>query len=401
MFGRPAASIAVVLLIAVPSCTSPKAPTPAASTTSSASVRGFDPHFALTASAASLETTGRVSGFETVALDGTFLLAGDASIDGRVRRILVEGGRVVLSGPGLGILSRATVVDRRALTARGDPIPPRSAYAQAGPTRAFPRIFFASGARIVGTHLSVDGKPTDSSMTLTAAGSLVLYGVARFAPAPSRFAIAEDSSGRSRRAAVSTPTLLWWRGTGSVVMTGTHYSGRSVTLIASTLAVTGSLDGAAVALTGTGTATQVAVDGRPRLRTTLAVKGTPPARLTRGSGEQMLWTEENDGPWEAIVTSIRPLNTPAGWVRLSVDAPPALDGDPPAFAGTEPRCTETGGAFAEDYLCAQLAPGQAVDTPLIVNPPTLQASGRFDARFEVSGNFPTIVVTVPFTVTPR
>jgi hypothetical protein len=401
MFERPAAAIAVVLLIAVTSCTSTKAPTPTASAAPSASSRGVDPHFALTASAATLETTGRVGGFETVALDGTFLLAGDASIDGRVRRILVEGGPVVLDGPGLGILSRATVIDHRALSATGDPMPPHSAYAQAGPPRALPRIFFAGGARIRGTHLTVDGRPTDAPVTSTASGSLVLYGVARVAPAPSRFAIAEDSSNHSRRAAVATPTLLWWRGTGSVAMDGTHYSGRSVTLIASTLAVTGSLDGAMLALAGTGTATQVAVEGRPRLRTTLVVKGTPPARLTRGSGEQMLWTEENDGPWEAIVTSIRPLDTPAGWVRLSVDTPLALDGDPPAFAGTAPRCTEAGGAFAEDYLCAQLAPGQAVDSPLIVNPPTLQASGRFDARFEVSGNFPTVVVTVPFTVTPR
>jgi hypothetical protein len=175
-----------------------------------------------------------------------------------------------------------------------------------------------------------------------------------------------------------------------------------VTVIASALTIEVRRSGGELLVRGAGSATQVAVEGTPQLRARIAITGTPPKHLTRGSGEQMTWEESNVGPWEAIITSVRALNIPAGWVRYEVDDPPALVGPGgDTFAAHEPACAAPGAAFGEDHLCAQLAPGQVVDTPLIVNPPTLQASGVFTALFEVRGNFPTLIVRIPFTVVPR
>ena len=330
---------------------------------------------------------------------GSFLLASTITESGVAKHLIVDGGPVLIQGSDIAVLSRDTRIDRTGMTVLGDPLPAKTAWTYADRPAAFPRVFFGVGTNVTGAHVLVDGGAAGSARSASA-GSMVLYGTARITDVPAGLAVTQDESGHSPRAAVATPTFFGWRGTGDVALNGSRYSGARLAVVASRIDAAISRVAGGFAVTGTGEAAQVAVDGAPKLRTTMSVTGAPPTqKLTRGGGEPMTWTEADIGPWEAIVTAVRALNAPAMWVRLGVDATPSLD-VPASLAASEPHCTSAG-AFAEDLVCAQLAPGQAVDTPLIVNPGTYQTSGRFAARFQVFGNFPTVTMTVTFTITPR
>jgi len=391
-----------LIALAVVACSGTKPdshPTMTPSTTATPS-----PAFRLSGRATAIETTGRVQGFTSLRLDGTFQLASTVTVSGRMQRLLVDGGPVTLRGDGLGVLGRASTITASGMEVVGDAIPPKASRRTADRPGAFPRVFLGAGVEIAGPHVLLDDHLAAGPNTITAtAGSAVLYGTARAGLLPATFDVVQDDSGRAPRAAVATPTFFSWRGSGDVTLAGRRFVGKTLTLVAARLAAHVSRSGAAYDVTGEGQATQVAVEGRPQLRTVLTVKARPPAnRLYRGTGEAMIWEQDDSGPWEAIVTEVRPINAAARWVRLYVDDPPPLDGPGGRpLARSEPRCGARSTIFAEDYLCAQLGPGKGIATPLIVNPPTLQPSGDFDAHFMVFGNFPTLIVTVRFVITPR
>jgi hypothetical protein len=110
----------------------------------------------------------------------------------------------------------------------------------------------------------------------------------------------------------------------------------------------------------------------------------------------------NEGPWEAIVTEVRPLNVAARWVRLSLDKAPPLDG-PGGASGlaSTPGCARTVTVFAEFSLCAQIGPGRGAQEAVIFKIPAHQPIGDYEARFDVIGNFPTVHLSLQMKVVPR
>lgn len=114
-----------------------------------------------------------------------------------------------------------------------------------------------------------------------------------------------------------------------------------------------------------------------------------------------MWEQTDTGPWEAIVSDVRALNETARWVRLEVDPPPPLDGPGGrSLAKAEVGCASEGATFAENALCAQIAPEKGEQESIVFHVPALLSPGRYTARFEIRGNFPTVRVSVPMIVEP-
>jgi hypothetical protein len=351
-----------------------------------------------------VSTTGIIRGFTTLRLDGAYLLAATVSgASGRTRRLIVDGGRATIRGSGLGILGKSSTIGAARVEAVGDPIPVKAARRTADRAGAYPRLFVGNDFEVEGARVLLDGKAAAGTQELHAAsGSAVLYGTMRATGLPATMAVDDDDIGRSPRAKVGTPTFLAWRGSGDVRVGATKLSGTAFTVIASSLDARLTRRGAGFDISGSGLATQVATDGRPRFRTTLRVNVTQPnERFYPGLSDQLAWEEVNDGAWEAIVAEVRALDVAAHWVRLSVDRPPPLDGSGGAPLAATPGCVRKVRVFAEFSLCAQFAPGHGDREAVIFKIPALQPTGSYEARFEVIGNFPTVRFSLPMKVVPR
>ena len=171
-----------------------------------------------------------------------------------------------------------------------------------------------------------------------------------------------------------------------------------MTVLAKTLTGTVTRSGSAFEMDLSGEATQVAIGGKPQLRTKLEVKITLPDRdLYPGISEQLTWVMEGAGPWEAIITGVRGVNLPARWARLHLDGQPPLD----ATSAAAPGCVTKPSAFEEFSLCSQIAPDKGAETPVIFHVPFFQPVGHYDAIYEITGNFPTVRVSVAMDVKRR
>jgi hypothetical protein len=375
----------------------PIAPGPSASS---------DPHaMALDGRASVVETTGRVQGFTTMRLEGAYLLAATVTlVSGETRRLIIDGGRATLRGSGLGILGRVSTITSARVEATGDAIPPKNKRSTADRAGAYPRLFVGGDFEVEGSRVLLDDKPVRGTQLLHAAsGSAVLYGTLRVTSLPAAVEVVHDETGRAPRAKTGTPTFFSWRGTGDVTVGAKRIQGSPITVIASSLNAELTRRGAAFDITGAGLATQVAVAGRPQLRTTLRVNVTQPkGRFYPGLSDQLAWEQVNDGSWEAIVTEVRPLNVAARWVRLYVDKPPPLGGPGGGAAlASTPGCARKVAVFAEFSLCAQFGPGRGAEEAVIFKIPARQPTGNYEARFDVIGNFPTVHLSLPMKVVPR
>jgi len=355
--------------------------------------------------ATAVETTGRVEGFSTIRLEGTFLIAATVTVtSGHTQRLVVDGGPATLHGSGLAILGRLSTITAGGLVATGDPIPPKAKRKNLVRAGAYPRVFLGGDFAIQSSHALLDDKPARGPQVLhSTTGSAVLYGTARVRSLPPAITVVQDDTGRSPRAPVATPTFFSWRGSGGATVGVGRFEGRSVTLIASSLVATLTRRGTLIDVDGQGRATQVAIGRRPRLQTTLNVKVSPPGgRYYPGRSDQLTWEQINTGSPEAVVTAVRALNVAADWVRLSVDRPPPLDGPGGVpFLAVPVKCTRTAAIFAEFTLCAQIAPGHGDQEAIIFKIPAHQPIGDYEMRFEIVGNFPTVRVSIPMKVEPR
>jgi len=352
-----------------------------------------------------VETTGRVQGFTTMKLEGAYLLAATVTlVSGETRRLLIDGGRTTLRGSGLGVLGRVSTVTSARVEATGDAIPAKNKRSTADRAGAYPRVFVGGDFEVEGARVLLNEKPVHGTQVLHAAsGSAVLYGTVRVTSLPATIEVVHDDTGRAPRAKAGTPTFFSWRGSGGVTVGSKKIEGSPITLIASSLKARLTRRAGALDITGDGLATQVAVDGRPQLRTTFRVNVTQPKeRFYPGLSDQLTWEQVNDGPWEAIVADVRPLNVAAHWVRLYVDNPPPLGGPggSPSLAST-PGCARKVTVFAEFSLCVQIGPGRGSQEAVIFKIPGLQPTGNYVARFDVVGNFPTVHLSLPFKVVPR
>lgn len=283
---RAAIALGLVLASACTGSTPGASPTPAptASPSTSEDARRFD----LRARANTIETTGRLSGLTTMRLEGRFLLAATVeTATGSTRRLLVDGGPLTLRGDGLGVLGYALTIKPGTAEVVGDPIPPRSKRPAADRASAFPRVFLGADVGVEGPNVLLDDQAVSGPQQIRVpSGSAVLYGTARLARLPAGLTVLGDDSGRAPRSRVATPTLFAWSGTGVVTLAGRRFEGTPLSLVASSLTAGLSRRGAGFDVVGSGRATQVAVDGRPRLSTTLAVSITLPERCPTAASTQ-------------------------------------------------------------------------------------------------------------------
>jgi hypothetical protein len=360
--------------------------------------------FTTRARASEIETTGRVYGFGAMRISGDFLIAATATgTDGRKQRLLVEGGTVTVRGSDIGLLARVLTISPVPIEAVAGTIPPTSAHARADRATVQPRLTLPLEVEFEGNKVTLDGKAVRGRRSFRVpARRATLYGRVRLAALPATVRVGEDDTGRAARAGFATPTFFSWRGSGGVELGGKRFAA-PLTLLVKTMTGTLTRRAGGFDIDLSGEATQVAVGGKPQLRTTLEVKIALPERaLYPGISEQLTWVMETAGPWEAIVTGVRGVNVTARWARLHVDDPPPLDGpggDSPATAPL--RCVSKASAFAEFYLCSQIAPEKGAEAPVIFHVPFFQPVGTFDAVYEITGNFPTVRVTVEMDVKPR
>jgi hypothetical protein len=351
------------------------------------------------------ETTGRVQGFSTMRLDGAYLLAATVTlVSGQTRRLVIDGGKSTLHGSGLAILGRVSTITASRLEATGDGIPAKAKRRTAGGVNVYPRVFIGGDVEVDGARVLLDDKPARGTQVLHAAnGAAALYGTVRVTSLPAAIEVVQDDTDRAPRAKAGTPTFFSWRGSGGVTVAAKRHEGRAVTVIASSLKARLTRRGAALDVSGDGLATQVAIDGRPQLRTTLRVTVTQPKeRFYPGLSDQLAWEQVNEGPWEAIVAEVRPLNVAARWVRLYVDRPPPLDGPGGiSILASTPACARKVSVFAEFSLCAQIGPGRGDQEAVIFKIPAHQPTGDYEARFDVVGNFPTVHLSLSMKVVPR
>ncbi|TMK20890.1 MAG: hypothetical protein E6G68_04115 [Actinobacteria bacterium] len=379
-------------------------PSPAASSTPPAAGR-----VTFRGRARSIVTSGRIVGLSRLVITGRFLLAATLPHESGDEHLIVDGGTVTFASRGgvLGAIGRSITLTAKGAVVVGDTIPPPKRRANAGRSSVFPRLLIGAAATIEGDHVTIDGKRVRGSRSITFAtadGSAALYGRATLAGLPATVGVVQDDSTGARRAPFATPTFLSWVGSGALTLAGSHrFTGRELTVIAASMNAHLRRSGGSLAIDGTGIATQIATEGKPRLRTMLTATITAPTRqLYPGISENVTWEDDNLGGWEAIISGVQPVNEPARWLYLHVDPPSPLGartGHTPADATL--GCADRASVFAQYSLCSILGPSKGDEEVIVFHVPAFHATGHFEAIFEIAGNFPTVRATVVFDVKPR
>lgn len=202
---------------------------------------------------------------------------------------------------------------------------------------------------------------------------------------------------------------LSWAGTGTITPPGrSGLRGTYLGVRADDLSVQLRRDPRSVQVGGTAReASQVYVDGSPRLRTTAVVDVLDDSlTVDRADGhdDRFTWAPRNTGGADMLITRVRPLNTAARWVQLRLSpVPPYFGGEnrPPVGGNT----TGLGKGTSCFLFCtgakairSELPIGDADRRDLTVTPPASVTAGRYTVLLRVEGNFAPVTVCVPVDV---
>ena len=405
--GRTGAGL-VVLALAFAACTngSPNAgPSPSSS---GPTTKPPGDHIVFHGRARSVLTSGKLTGLSSMRLDGRFLLAGTVSSTTGEHKLLVDGGPVTITNEAgtLGALGRTIAIAPASVVVTAGTIPPASKRRSAGRASVFPRVLVGIAATVNGAHVTVDGSAVHGNYSITfgtASGSFALYGRATITGVPATLNLAADDTTGATRAAFATPTWVSWTGSSSATVAARTFSGAETTIIAKTLSARLRRTRSAISISGDGAATQVAINGKAQLRTTLRTTITAPARqLYPGISENVTWENDDVGPWEAVISKVRVLDAAAGWLYLHVDPPPVLGARPGHTPADDTLgCASGASVFAQYSLCTILGPNKGDQETIVFHVPAFQRVGVYTAVFEITGNFPTVRARVVFDVKPR
>ena len=200
-----------------------------------------------------------------------------------------------------------------------------------------------------------------------------------------------------------------WAGSGSVRPPGRPaLRGRYLGVRSDELALRLGRSPGGVRIAGTADpATQLYVDGSPRLGTTASVRVFDEllkVDRTDGDDDRFTWAPRNTGAADMLITRVRPLNGPGRWVQLRLAPVPAAFGGearPPVGGDTSGLGKGTScilfctGAKA---IRSELPIGDADRRDLTVTPPADVQPGRYLVLLRVEGNFPPVTVRVPVQV---